>query len=416
MIVLKKRHLSLLCIAALSGFGFALPSHAASLTSEGHAAGAQCNAKDVNDGGTTVGTCTFADNTGLAIAWVSNTVGTETPLQPLARAQPCGATGITNGGVIVGRCADANNKWFAVIWHASTYINPPAQLLPLAVGVLGLTVGDISTHGSAFNQNGAVVGVSYSAKGDRTAVFWPAGSTSPVPVSTLADNCVAADMNETLVNGFPTIVLNCPNPSVPGTVTARYAQSGLLGYAMTNLAVPAGYSYCRVSSINDNAQIVGTCHTATSDHPDSVLWPSPSSAPDLLSLPGNPSNGAGAINANGDFTFAFQDTNGNTDSGVYISATNTVYEFPTTVCGGTRATITGLGDNDTVSMVCEDSAENSEAAYATYSGGSYTLNAAGFEGGGQDSSLDTISKSGNYAVGEAENSAQNVDAVVTSLP
>lgn len=68
---------------------------------------------------------------------------------------------------------------------------------------------------------------------------------------------------------------------------------------------------------------------------------------------------------------------------------------------------------DTVMLNSDIGAKNVEAALWTLSGGTV---AAGFEGGGQVSALTAVSQNGAYAVGGADNSAHNVDAVMTTLP
>jgi hypothetical protein len=413
MIVPQKRYASLLCLAILGNVSFVIPSYAATLTSEGHAAGAQCTASDVNDSGVVVGSCVPGNGTGPTVAFVA-TSGTETALPPLVSGQSCSAAGVSNGGVISGACRNASNDALAVTWSASSPGAAPTVLNPFPAGLLGLLTGDVSSAATGYNQSGAVIGASCNINGDCTGAIWNPGSGAAVAVSNLDDNCAAVDVNASLINGEPSIVLDCPNPSVKGTVIAEIAQATSLlgGYVLSTLPIPSGYSFCSVGGINDSVQMVGTCHTTAPDQPDTVFWSSPTSTPTLLSISGNPRNGGAFINSEGHVVFGYQTTTGVSGVGFWNASTNSV-SLISPLPGGTRVGAVGLADNDTVALNSEDSTENVEAATWTSSTGTV---AAGFEGGGQASVLASLSKSGNYAVGGAQNSAQTADAVATSLP
>ncbi|HDR9512349.1 TPA: hypothetical protein QDC03_007645, partial [Burkholderia cepacia] len=123
-----------------------------------------------------------------------------------------------------------------------------------------------------YSQRGDVIGTSFNVNDVSTAVIWPTGSGTATPVSNLDDNCTPVSVNNTLVNGLPSVALDCPNPSVKGTVIPEIAQNNALlgGYTKTQLQIPTGYDYCTVSEINDALNSIGSCHTAGPDHPVSA--------------------------------------------------------------------------------------------------------------------------------------------------
>ncbi|HWX01549.1 hypothetical protein [Collimonas sp.] len=409
MIAMGKKCLYVLCLAASSSFCLGVSTaHAATLTSEGHAAGAQCGASGVNNTGVVTGSCNPGNGTGAAVAYVSATLGAETTLPAIATGQTCGAGGITNSGVIVGRCADANDNVFAVTWNANAPTNPPTLLNPLP-GLLGLGE-DVSTGATGFDQLGAVIGESVSPTGTATAVLWPAGSSSAIAVSSPGDNCGATDVNNTLVNGEPSVALNCPNAK--GTNIAKIAQYTPLGYEARPLPLPQSYSYCTVAGINNSLQAVGTCHTLAPDKPATAFWSTITSAPTMLTLVGNPINAAQFINNRGHVIFSYQTSTGQSDSGYWDPVTGVVKTIPD-LLGGTRAGVAGFADNDTAVVNSDDANETVEAAMWTFANGTVPI---GFEGGGVASALSAISENGQYGVGAAENSGHNLDAVRTQLP
>lgn len=407
------RLLFLAIATALVGMAHPSIAQAQSLTGEGNAAGAQCEASGVNDNGVAVGACSPNSASNAADAWVAETPGTETVLPSLASGQPCSAVNITNAGIITGACANANNVSFGVTWNATSPGSAPLQLNPIP-GLLGL-LADVSTTASAYDQAGNVVGESISGSGNGTTVLWPTGSGTPIAVSNRGDNCSPIDVNNTLVGGQPTVVLNCPNSN--GTTTADVAQAtGLLGtYAMTALPIPTGSTHCVVSAINDSAQIIGTCHFPAPDIPVATFWANPTSTPVMLSsstLPVHTRTAGGLINRSGLAIVVYQNTSGKSESAYWDTNSGTV-TLIAPLQGGSTTFVTGLADNGTAALVSEDSNENGEAAFSTPSGGT---NAAGFFGGGQESSFGAISPSGSVAVGQAEDSSENSNAVTATIP
>ncbi|MGN6321208.1 MAG: hypothetical protein ACTHNE_05760 [Dyella sp.] len=411
----RSHHLLFLAIGAIVLIGFGRPNVAhASWSSEGHAAGAQCGSSGVNDNAVVVGNCTPANATGPLIAWVAPN-GVEELLAPLASGQSCSAAGVTDGNVVIGSCLDANNASFAVTWPVSSPNSITVlQSLP---GLLGLGA-DVSTGATSFDQNGVIGGESVSATGNSTAVIWLNGSSTAVAVSNRNDNCGIADINNSNVNGAPSVALDCPNAS--GTTTAYIAQvtggllgTGLLGaYAKTPLPVPSGSSNCVVVAVNDNVQALGTCYFPGGS-PQAAFWPSVSSAPILLSGGGLPdgTRTAGAfLNNNDDVVVQYQDTSGKTQSAFWDTNAALLYLI-LPVSGGTRTAATGLADNGTVILNSEDG--NQQVQGTKWTVGSGTV-AYGDYGGGLESVTTSISQSGNYTAGDGEGSAENENALVTS--
>jgi hypothetical protein len=385
-------------------------AQAATLVSEGHAAGAQCVGTDVNDSGVVVGACAPNNATGPVAPWVAVTTGTEISLPVLAAGQACVAAGIDNTGVITGACTDAADKTVAVRWSAGSPGSGPTTLSPLS-GVLGIGT-DVASVPTGYNQSGATIGQSISANGtgNATAVIWLAGSTVATPVSTANDNCAAVDVSDSLISGKPVVAVNCPNSVATNTAKVGRA-TGLLGaYVLSNLPVPAGYSYCSVAMTNAAQQFIGTCHTAAPDAPKSAFWSSYTAPPNLTT--GTTRNGGMYLNDSGHAVIGYQTSSGQGGAAFWIPTSGALTVIPP-LTGGTHISARGLGNNDLVILNSDIVTENVEAALWTPTGGTV---AGGFEGGGQASSFISISKSGNYGVGDAVNSAHNVDAVRTVLP
>lgn len=419
----RKKPLTMLCLTALSGLlGSVSVSQAATLVNEGHAAGAQCGSTGVNNNGVVVGGCTVGSGTGPMTAFVSTSLGTETPLSPLVAGQSCSPGGIANSGTIIGSCSNGSNVGFAVTWNASTPTSAPMVLNPFPAGLLGLLLPHVSSAATGFNQLGSVIGESENSNGDGTAVIWPAGSSTATPVSSLDDNCVPLDVNNTLINSLPSVALTCPNQNsnAKGTVTAKIAQAtGLLGgYVATALPIPVGYEYCTVHEINDAVNAVGACHTTAPDHPVTAFWSSPGSTPILLTtLSGNPFNAGIHINNPVapnlvQVTFSYQMANAKHGAGVWTPSTGAVSIIPPFAPNLSIAPA-GLADNGLVIVVGENSAEHTQGGTWTPSTGTV---ATGMLAGGQNNALVQVSRNGLYAVGEAEDSSSTGDAVYTTLP
>ena len=402
------RHLLFLAVAAalMMGAGHSSTARAATWSSEGHADGAQCKADDANDSGIVVGFCRPANASGPPAAWVALTAGTETPLAPLSSGQGCLAEGVTDGGVIIGKCLNAQNVSLGVFWLTSSP-NSVAPLNPLT-GLLGIGA-DVSTMPTSTDQNGFVTGESINASGGITTVVWPSGSSTATEVSPYADNCISDDVNNTNVNGFPTVALNCPNSS--GTTTAEIAQAtGLLNaYVMTPLPTPSGSSNCSVQAVNDSAQAAGTCFFPGSN-PQAAFWSSPTSAPLLLSpsnLPAHTRTGGTLLNNSGNVVVAYISSNGQRESAFWNTSAHTL-TLISPLSGGVQTVAQDLADNNTVALNSADSAQNVEAAVWTTSAGTVAL---GFYGGGAASATAHIAQGGHWIVGGGQDSSQNYNAL-----
>ena len=402
-------------LAGLLGTGYTTAAHAQTAYPDptGYS---QCAASDINDSDNAVGACTPANASGAAAAWYAAAPGnTPTLLLPLVTGQACSADGVANDGIIVGGCVNTNNIPFGVIWTSSTA--SPVQLQPLSLLQIqvtllqvSITLADVSTGATGYNQNGAIVGESVSPSGESTPVLYANGSGTPIPITGYASNCGAVDVNQTTVNGQPSVALDCPtNPSSsnPGPSFGAIAQYTALlgGYVVTALPLPSGATHCTVAGINDSLEAVGTCHSPAPDHPQTAYWATPTSTPTLLTVSGSARNGGAFINASGNVVFEYQNSNGTGNAGFWNTSTNAV-TLISPLTGGTRAVATGLGDNNKVTLTSETSAstEQPEAAEWTSSGGTVAL---GDLNGGKDSGVAGTNKGGTAAVIDGEGSTEN---------
>lgn len=408
--------------------GYFLPlAILAGLVSAGHTAPAQaqtaypdptgysqCAASDINDSNNAVGTCVPAGVGGQASAVYAAAAGnTFTPLQPLVTGQACSATGVADDGIIVGGCVNTNNIPFGVAWTSPTAA--PVQLQPLSLLQIqvtllqiDVTLGDVSTVATGYNQNGVVVGESISSSGESTPVLYANGSGTPIPIAGYATNCYAVDINQTTVNGEPSVALDCPtnpSPSNSGPTYGAIAQYTALlgGYVVTALPLPSGATHCTVTGINDNLEAVGTCHFPAPDLPRTAVWATPTSVPTLLTVSGSARNAGRFINSSGNVVFEYQNSSGKDNAGFWNTSTNAVTLIPP-LTGGTHAVAKGLGDNNKVTLTSETTNEQPEAAEWTSSGGTVAL---GDLNSGKKSGVAGTNKSGTAAVIDGEGSTEN---------
>lgn len=391
--------------------------NAATFVGEGTAAGAQCDSRGVNNNGVVTGMCLPGNVSGPAVAWVAVTAGTEVPLPPLVTGQSCDALGIANNGTIAGVCVTADNRATGVFWSATAPSSLPQKLQSLSVLGTGL-LPEVATAITAYNQSGVLGGESLSGSNDATAVLWLAGSTAPVQLSILHDNCRVADVNDTPINGLPSSALNCPNTAT-GNDTAKVIQkTGLLGALVTTvLSTPSGSTGCSLSSVNNAMQMLGTCHFAAPDTPSAAYWASPASTPILLSsvsgVAGTPRIEGLRLNNNGNAVVSYQNTDGHALLAFWAASTTGATKLIPTLAGGTHVGFVDLSDNDTVALTSENTGEHAQAATWTAAAGTVAIpqfNA------GEESGLTAISPNGSYVAGIAEDSAHNDDAVVATLP
>lgn len=396
--------------------GHAAIANAATFVSSGHAAGPQCTTSGVNDSGQVVGNCNSATPSANATPWFSSTLaGPQQVLLSLVPGQRCSVSAIANNGSIVGLCANVGNVTVGVHWNAATPVNPPIAMAPLPFSLLlpPLRPADKQTVPTAQNQNGVVVAQSLSANERATVVVYTAGGATPQRVSGWDDNCSGVDLTETLTNGWPIILMNCPGANgTPEITSARWSGGG---FALVNPSLPAGASYCEAVDMNDAGQFVGTC-TFPGSSPDTLqtaYWASASSTPLLLTMPLNAQNVAMAINALG-HVVAY----GRTPSGLltllfWPDPTNSfTVQSIQPLPGSNQVSFAGFGDNDSVAMSCLNSNQYSTACSWTTSGG--TVAVAGLSGPSSESN--GISPGGTFIFGTATDAANNFNAVGATLP
>lgn len=410
---------ALFLISAATLAGLSSATNAATYTALVPAVGAQCKAAGINNSGMTVGNCSPANPSAIKAPWVddSTTAGGQLLLTTLVAGQPCVAEGIANSGKVVGECADANNVNFGASWDASSPGSPATRLAPLPGTILFplLRPADMSTQPSAFNQRGGIVGSSISGTGVGTVVIYAAtGGGTPQRVSDWGDNCVATSVNFTLLNGYPSIAMNCPNAG--GTTTATVAvRSTAAAYSKVALTMPTGTTDCTVIAINDQSQLAGTCApSSTTDVPETVFWSSPTATPIVLTRKDRAKNAAVDLNNLGHIVGVVFDTNGKTQPFLWDPvagpAEGVLISPPT---GAKSSQPIAVADNDTVALVSTDSNQYVTGCTWTPTAGTQCIAPLA---GGKKSVLTTISQNGSYAAGVANDSGQNDVAIAADLP
>ncbi|MBZ6459116.1 hypothetical protein K7402_13585 [Pseudomonas fluorescens group sp.] len=392
-------------------------AYAATFVNLGHAAGAQCSTAWVNDNAQAVGNCSPPSASANNVPWFSATLaGPQQTLAPLVAGQPCMTLAISNNGWIVGSCANGTNRFFATVWSATAPNNTPTVLTPLPPSLLFplLRPADVQTAASAQNQYGAVIAQSISASQDSTVVLYTAGSGTPERVSGWGDNCTGIEVNNTLTNGYPDVLMNCPgNTGQPVIKIAKWAAGG---YSLTTLALPSGASYCWAAGMNDQSEVAGTCL-----YPDSntnvsktAFWPSPTSAPRTLTLPLNAKNAAKAINNAGHILARRGDDTGIAQDLFWEDTNSSLGVRPIVPLPGSVMTkAVGLGNDDTIALNCQDSNQYPTGCYWTPSGGTQPLAPLP---GGLLSALAGIAPAGKFVFGAATSATQTLNAVAAQLP
>lgn len=392
-------------------------AYAATLVDFGHVAGAQCLATSINDNGQAVGNCSPPSANANNLPWVAAQLGgPQQPLAPLTSGQPCRVGAIANNGRILGNCADAANLAFAVIWSGSTPGSVPTKLNPLPGTFLFplLRPSDVQTSAVAINQQGAVLAHSISASDAQTVVLYIAGNGTPLRISDYGDNCTGVDVNSALINGYPSLIMNCLGTNA--TPVPKVAVRGGSGYVTHPLPVATGASYCRVAGINDQNQAVGTCVFPDSDDnvPQTAFWPTPSSQPKLLTLPLNAKNVGVAINNAGHILARRGDPTGIPKDLFWEDTNNSFGIRPILPLSGSVTTqAVGFAHNDTVALNCTNSAQYPTACFWTPAGGTQAFTPIN---GGLKSTLTAISLSGAFVAGGATDSALNANAVGATFP
>ena len=407
----------LIALVLVCACGHAATANAATFVSSGHAAGPQCATAGVNDSGQVVGNCNPATPGANANAWFAPIpAGPQQVLLALITGQPCSVGAIANNGWIVGLCAKAGNVAFAVFWNAASPGSPPIAMNALPGTLLFplLRPADKQTVPTAQNKNGVVAAQSLSANGDATVVVYTAGSATPQRVSGWGDNCMAVDLTETLTNGWPVILMNCPGSNGTPEITVASWSGG--GFAQVTPPLPPGASYCEAVDMNDAGQFVGTCRFpgASPDTLQTAYWASASSTPSLLTMPLNAQNVAVAINKPGHVVAYGRDPSGRLTLLFWLTPTNpfTVQSIPP-LPGSDQVSFAGFGDNDIVAMTCVNSSQYPTACYWRPLGGTVAIPALS---GGLKSTLNGISPSGSIVSGAATDAAKKLNAVAANLP
>ncbi|USX01694.1 hypothetical protein NHF41_07635 [Pseudomonas proteolytica] len=397
-------------------WGAGAPVIAATFVNLGNAAGVQCATAGVNDSGQSVGNCSQDDPSANGEPWyAASTAGPQQILPLLVANQPCAVGAIANNGSLLGSCADATGRNFAVTWSAATPSGAPTKLTPLPATFLIplLRPADVQTAATAQNQQGAVLGLSISGAGAATVVLYMPGIATPLRISGWGDMCRGAVVNNTAINGYPSLLLNCP---VNGKPVARVVTRGASGYSITDLPLASGASACWGVGMNDLNQIVGTCTFPTTPHQSSkaAFWPSPASAPRLLTLPLGANNTGVAVNNAGHVLARGMAPTGFTTDFFWADTTSSFGVRPIAFLPGSVGTQAfSLAENDTVAMDCTNSNEYPTAC--TWDPINATVPIPPVSGGLQ-STLSSISFSGTYVAGVASDGAQDDLAVVAPLP
>lgn len=412
----KKLMVPVLLSVGVSFCGHSASANAATFVSSGHAAGPQCATSGINDNGQAVGNCNSATPSTNPNPWFSSTLaGPQQVLLPLVTGQPCSVSAIANNGWMVGLCANVGNVALGAYWNAATPGNPPTAMAPLPFSLLlpPLRPADKQTVPTAQNQNGMVLAQSLSANEQATVVVYAAGSATPQRVSGWGNNCSGVDLTETLTNGWPRILMNCPGANgTPEITSASWSGSG---FSLVTPPLPAGASYCEAVDMNDAGQFVGTC-TFPGSSPDTLqtaYWASATSTPLLLTMPLNAQNVAMAINARGHVVAYGRNPLGLLTLLFWPDPTNSFTVAPIQPLPGSNQTnFAGFGDNDSVAMTCLNSNQYPTACSWTPSGG--TVSVVGL--GGTSSESSGISPSGVFIFGTATDTSNDFNAVGATLP
>ena len=396
-------------------WGASAAVNAATFIDLGNAAGVQCATTAVNDSGQAVGNCTLSDPSANLVPWFSaSSAGPQQALPSLVANQPCTVTGIANNGSMLGTCADANNLSFAVTWKAVAPSAPPVKLQPLAGTILFplLRPADVQTVAVDQNEQGAVVGWSVSGGGENTVVVYLPGTATPVRVSGWSAKCSAAGVNNTLINGYPSILMNC---TADGKDVPRIATWVAGAYALMDLPVASGASYCWAVDMNDQNQAVGSCVFPTAGkNINTAFWPSPTSAPRLLTLPQNAKNSGIATNNAGHVLARGMDPSGFVRDFYWADTSSSFAVRPIKTLPDSDSTSAfTLAENDTVAMDCFNSQEYPTAC--TWDPINETVPIPPINGG-RKSILSSISFSGTRVAGVVTDASRNDTAVVAELP
>lgn len=393
-------------------------ANAQTLTDQGHNLGSPCTAQSVSDTGLDVGTCESLSGAGPAIPFYNDGNG-DVALALPATGESCESEALATEAVIVGACQPEAGSRQAAVWN----INNPLQVTVLQPYSLASVINDVSTSATAFDASGNIAGQSISGDGKATAVLWLAGSSTPILVSTLADNCKPVGMINGSSAAMPEVVLNCPTSH--GTV-AKYATgktANLLGvavattYSVSDLPVAAGYTNCVATDASANRGIGGVCYVADGAN-SAAYWATSNAAPILLSAYTDTALNSRAeeINNNGHLMVSFIDKNGKSQVGLWTAgdATPTFTQVPPTACS-TQAAPADLALNaDVIALNVLDCGQHSQAA--VWKPGQSVAILAGDEAGGASSHAQALSENGAELAVDALDANGTEGSAVTTVP
>ncbi|WP_455827539.1 hypothetical protein [Pseudomonas graminis] len=395
--------------------------------------GANCIPSGINDAGRSTGNCGKTGNSANTIPWVANAGSTQVALPSLVAGQGCTVNYISNANWVLGMCDQANSVSTAVVWKGDVPANPPVMLNPLPSSLLPLPIraADVRTAPTAMNERGGVVGWSISEDNRLTSVLWAAGSGTPqfifpagLLVQRYGDECTPVDVNLTLVNGYPSVALNCPGPA--GSVIPQVATRGTAGYVFTNLAIPTGADYCSITAINDQLNVAGQCFYPNSDTnvTKAVSWASPSSAPLTLNTSAGTASSSININSIGIILIVRTDGTGNTTNAIW-PPTPTPIQLPVAISPPSPSppapalkrldakSIRFNGTTTVVALAALDDEQHQNSCTWTVATGVVCIAPIN---GGQVSAITAMAPSAGYVAGVVLDGTQTAIAVTATLP
>ncbi|WP_266160176.1 hypothetical protein [Dyella silvatica] len=278
---------SLTTLALLGGVWVAGPVHAQVVDIGVLPGGASCEATGINSAHTLIGQCLSSRTSQSRTTAVFQNSGDAAPtrLPVLVSGKPCIVAAIGDDGSISGQCEDANGTRQPVRWSLDAsggYTTAPTTLLPFQRGLqnqLATELGwgvDVNAIAGPVNSLGAIIGVSESRHGSRTAVLWNPGATAPVRLhkpNLRAEQGFVQGCEPLAINDAAslTIVGHC-KISVAGTTTdvavSWTSQNG--DYRATVLNdLRAGH--CVARDVNNAGDVVGACENI-SGNSTAVLW------------------------------------------------------------------------------------------------------------------------------------------------
>lgn len=393
---LKLPATSLMMIGALSASVLLTPAQAATLQPVGPTTvTASSLAQSVNSTGKVVGAVGSDTPGGPDSAWVDPGV-TLTPLSP---GESCRANSISNEPQgrniqsVLGTCTTATGPAHVTTWSPES--DNPTEDKPLSLLGTGL-LPDPSAQATARNRvTGTTAGQSFDSAGQAASIAWNQGTAvalTLLDVPLVRDNCLPVAVNYRVFSNVD-IALNCPNPD--GTVTPKLATNGLLGFTVVALPLPAN-SHCEAVMVNAVREVFGTCVNPATNQPTATYWATPSSAPKLLNISGNPASQAKFANDLGYVAVTYQLASGGLAAALWHPATSQIF-LVNTAANITSVAIVALAGSNRMLLNQTDSSQIVAGASWTVENG---VQALGTYQGQTVTGVD-IDTSGSYAAASA---------------